>query len=401
MRFVFYCSKFPPQPGGAGIDAYYLGRDLSEDGHEVHVVCEHAPGLKKFEKLNDRYSIYRVAVPLIKNRGSGAYFLSLCAGIARRGIRVINKENIDIVHCHDTATGIAGLITKFITRKPTVFKFGGSMTYEYLCNSNMNGWDPAVGESWAWENSTGMAKSVLGIEKQFFIRFDKIYPIAQYLVDILKKHLDLPNGKVKLIHNGIDTKSIRKENFKNIKNDLKINKMIFTGVRFVKYKGVHVLIEACKPILQKLNAHLVIAGDGPERATLKKMAAGCENIIFSGNLSWEDNMNYVRSADVFVLPTLVDKTPSSLMEALAMETPCITSEIDGVRELIAPGCGITVEPNNSDALADKICWVLEHPDEAKKMGKRGREFIINEFRWDLTADKIKELYAELSHETGK
>jgi glycosyltransferase involved in cell wall biosynthesis len=106
-------------------------------------------------------------------------------------------------------------------------------------------------------------------------------------------------------------------------------------------------------------------------------------------------MNYVRSADVFVLPTLVDKTPSSLMEALAMETPCITSDIDGVRELMTSGGGITVEPNNPGALAEKIVWMLEHPEEAKKMGQKGREFVIDQFQWNKTKEHIKELYIEL------
>lgn len=397
MKFVFYCSKFPPQPGGAGIDAYYLGRDLSEEGHQVHVVCEHVPGLKKYEQLNENYIVHRVQVPLLKNRGSGAYFISLCLGVALKGIRIIFQQKPDILHCHDTATGIAGLMSKMITRKPTVFKFGGSMTYEYLCNANTNGWDPAVGERWAWENGQGMAKILLAIEKQFFIRFDRVYPIAQYLVDILNRHLSLPPTKIKLIHNGIDTDEIKRENFEDIRAELKINKMIFCGVRFVKYKGVHVLVEACKPILEKLDAHLVIAGDGPEKETLKKMAAANERIIFQGNLDWEDNMNFVRSADVFVLPTLVDKTPSSLMEALALETPCITSDIDGVRELISPEGGIIVEPNNPLSLAEKITWILEHPNEARQMGKKGREFIVEEFQWEKTKSGIKSLYEELKN----
>jgi len=398
VKLLFYCSKFPPQAGGAGIDAYHLGKDLSEQGVTVYVVCEHAPELKKFEQLNENYFVHRIKVPLLKNRGSGLYFISLCLGIAWKGIGIIFRYKPNILHCHDTATGIAGLITKWITRKPSVFKFGGSMTYEYLCNANNNGWDPAVGESWAWENSRGMAKVLLAIEKQFYLKFDRIYPIAQYLVDILNRYLNLNNGKVKLIHNGVDTDLIAKNNFKNIKDDLKINKLIFTGIRFVKYKGVHILIEACKPILENLDAHLVIAGNGPEEKNLKRLAGVNSRIVFTGNLSWEKNLNYVKSADVFVLPTLVDKTPSCLMEALALETPCIASDIDGVRELIAPNGGLLVEPNNSQALAAKIVWMLQHPDEAKEMGKVGRQHIISEFQWAKTRENIKSLYNELMSE---
>ncbi len=395
MKLIFYCSKFPPQPGGAGIDAYHLGLDLSNEGHTVFVVCEHAPGLKKFEQLNENYFVYRAGVPFIKNRGSGIYFIGLCLRIAMKGIRVIIKEKPDLLHCHDTATGIAGLITKLLTRKKTVFKFGGSMTYEYLCNSNKNGWDPAVGESWIWENKLGTASALRFVEKQFYLKFDRIYPIAQYLVDILKKYLHLSDEKLKLIHNGINTDEIVRGRFKTVEDKTRFPKLIYTGVRFVKYKGVHVLIEACKPILEKLDAHLVIAGSGPEEKKLRALAQNHPRIIFKGSLDWQENLRYVRSADVFVLPTLVDKTPSCLMEALSLETPCIASDINGVNELITPGGGLLVESNNPAALGQSISWMLTHPEEAETMGKKGREFMVAQFQWKMTRENIKALYSDL------
>lgn len=395
MKVVFYCSKFPPQAGGAGIDAYQLGKDLSEEGHQVYVVCEHAPGLEKYTQLNHNFFVYRVKVPFITNRGSGLYFIALCFGIALKGIRLIFQKKPALLHCHDTATGIAGLISKFVTRKPTVFKFGGSMTYEYLCNANQNGWDPALGENWAWENSKGIAAVLLAIEKQYFMRFDRIYPIAQYLVDILKRHLQPADHKIRLIHNGVDVEKLKREYFNDIKSGLKIDRLIFAGVRFVKYKGIHILIEACLPILEKYKAHLVLAGSGPEEKKLRQLAGNNPRIIFAGNLPWEKNMRYVRSADIYVLPTFVDKTPSSLMEALALGTPCITSDIDGVRELITPGGGILVEPKNPVALREKIEWALENASQLKQMGETGRAFMIAEFQWKKTRESIKELYGDL------
>lgn len=395
MRILYYCSKFPPQAGGAGIDAFHLGHDLSHENHKIYVVCEHVPGLKKVEKLNQNYQVYRVGVPFLKNRGTGLYFIILCLLIGLKGILVILKEKIDLVHCHDTATGIAGLITKFLLRKPTVFKFGGSMTYEYLCNAKKNGWDPTIGEIGAWEHAEGLAKFILKIEQQYFMKFDRIYPIAQYLVDLVNQKLKIDPRKIRLIHNGVKLEQLKREDYPNIKHQLKIDKLIFAGVRHVKYKGLNYLIQACLPVLDKYGSHLVIAGDGPEEKVLKKLAQDNPRIIFTGNLSWEENMRYVRSADVYVLPTLVDKTPSSLMEALALKTPCITSDIPGVKELIAPDGGILVPPANSDVLREKIIWLLEHPDEALQMGQKGHEHICQNFRWELTREKIKALYFEL------
>ncbi len=395
MRILFYCSKFPPQAGGGGVKAYHLGEDLSHEGHQIHVVCEHAPGLKKYEQINPNYFVYRVEVPFIQNRASGLYFLILCLGIAFRGIRLIWQKKIDILHCQDTATGIAGLITRFLTCKPTIFKFAGSMTYEYLCNSRKNAWDPAVGERGAWGNPQGVAKYILWIEKQYFKSFDLIYPVAQYLVEMIHQHLNINHDKIRLIHNGVKIETLQRADFPDIKTQLKIRRLIFTGQRFVKYKGLHTLIEACLPILEPMDAHLVIAGFGPEENALKKMANNNPRIFFPGNLPWEDAMRYTRSADAYVLPTLVDKTPNSLMEALALETPCITTDIDGVRELVGPGAGILVPCENTTILREKIIWLLEHPVEASEMGKKGREYIQNNFSWEITREKIKMLYHEL------
>lgn len=397
MKIIYYCSKFPPLAGGAGIHAYYLAKDLSEEGHQVHVICEHAPGLKKFEKINDNYSVYRVQVPLIKNRGSGFYFMLLCFGIAIKGIKIILKEKPDILHFHDTATGIAGLITKtFIRNKLTVFNFGGSMIYEYMCNAyDENGWNPALGENYAWENPQGIAKFLFNIEKQFYLKNDRVYAVAQYQVDMLNRHLGLSPPKARTIHNGIDTEFLNRENFKNIKPDLGYEKMIYVGVRLVKYKALDVLIKACLPILNKYNAYLIIAGDGPEEERLKKLAENSRRVKFLGNLSWEKNVQYVRSADMFVLPTLVDKTPNCLMEALSLETPSISSDIDGVKELIPPGAGILIKPNDSKLLRNKIEWIFDHPAEAAQMGKKAREFMVAEFNWKRTFERVKVIYREL------
>ena len=395
MKILFYCSKFPPLAGGAGIDAFQLGKDLSVRNYQVFVVCEGIKGLPKHEQMNENFHIYRERAPFFRKNGNGFYFLLLCFMIGMKGIRLILRHKIDLLHIHDAATGIAGLITHFITKIPTVFKFGGSMTYEYMCNAAGNKWNPVVGENWVWQNVHGFAKLVFAIEKMFYYEFDCIYPIAKYLSNMLQEHLHINGSKVTIIHNGVDTHVIKKEKYINIKEKLNIHKLIFTGVRFIRCKGVDVLINACLPILNKYDAHLVISGSGPAEKGLKKLAQENPRILFTGNLSWNENLNYVRSADVFVLPSFVDKTPSCLMEALALEVPCIASDIAGIKELITPGGGFLVPPNNPSAIRDKIKWILNHPDESRNMGINGRSFMKQNFEWEKTRDQIESLYYNL------
>lgn len=401
MKILFYCSKFPPLAGGGGVDVFQTGSFLTNKKHDVYVVCEHMPGLKKYEKLNERFHVYRVQVPVLKNRGSGLYFLMLCFLIAVRGIRLIIKEKIDILHCNDTATGLAALLTKMVTRKASVFKFAGSMTYEYLNNANKKDWDPALGERWVWENARGFVWVMLFFEKQFFTRFDRIFTNAAYLVDLLDSQMNLPEGKVKLIYNGVDTDKLDPEKFRNIKEKLGVNRLIYTGIRFVKYKGVDLLVKACLPMLAKWDAHLLIAGDGPQEEEIRKLVNNNERVRLLGNIEWKENITHVRSADVFVLPSLVDKSPPCIMEALSLGTPCIASDIDGVRELIGENAGILVTPNDPDQLRDKIDWMLNNEKEAAEMGSNGRRFMQKEFSLEKKHEAVLNVYRELLEEKNE
>ncbi|MDZ7375648.1 MAG: glycosyltransferase family 4 protein [candidate division KSB1 bacterium] len=395
MKVIIYCSKFPPLAGGAGKSAHYLCQYLRTRGHQVYVLCEHAPGLKMIERVDDGYVIHRVKVPFMKNRGSGLYFLLLCLAIALKGIQISIKIKPDIFHFYDAATGIAGLITKFWYNKPSIYAFGGSMTYEYMCNSNLkNQLDPALGENHIWKNARGILKLILAIEKKFFFKNDRVYTAAQYLSDMLAQHWQLFYPKVRYIPNGIDTELLKRKNFEDIKTQLGYRFLIYVGVRLVKYKGLDVLIEACLPILDAIDAHLVIGGTGPEEQQLKQLANGHPRIHFLGNLSWEQNIQYVRSADLFVLPTLVDKTPNCIMEAIALEVPCITSDIAGVRELFPDHGGLLIKPNDPVLLREKIRWAFEHPEQVKIMARRARNFIVEQYDWKPICSKIEQLYFE-------
>ncbi len=396
MKVVIYCSKFPPLAGGAGKSAHYLCKYLSAKGHQVHVVCEHAPGLQKTEQVDDGYTIYRVKVPFIKNRGSGIYFLLLCLAIAMKGIKLSIKIKPDIFHFYDAATGIAGLITKLFIKKPSIYAFGGSVTYEYLCNASAKyKLDPDLGENYVWKHATGILKLILAIEKKFFFTNDRVYTAAEYLSEMLAQHWQLSYPKVRYIPNGIDTDLLKRENFGDIKAQSGYSYLIYVGVRLVKYKGLDVLIEACQPILDEMNAHLVIGGTGPEEQRLKLLANHHLRIQFLGNLSWEQNIQYVRSADLFVLPTLVDKTPNCIMEALSLEVPCITSNIQGVRELFPDNGGMLIEPNDPIALRQQIQWAYHHPDDIKIMARNARNFMIAYYDWKPICSKLEQLYFEL------
>ncbi|MCS7213411.1 MAG: glycosyltransferase [Candidatus Calescibacterium sp.] len=89
---------------------------------------------------------------------------------------------------------------------------------------------------------------------------------------------------------------------------------------------------------------------------------------------------YVCKADRTVLPSYGEGIPRSLLEAMSMEKPIITTDIPGCRELVSEKNGILVKPRNVSDLYDKIKTFSELPDEEKiAMGKRGRQLVIKKY----------------------
>lgn len=81
----------------------------------------------------------------------------------------------------------------------------------------------------------------------------------------------------------------------------------------------------------------------------------------------------LEAADIFILASQREGLPRSVMEALCMERPCIGSDVRGTRDLLSEGCGLIFETDNQYSLMKAMSWMIEHPDEAKAMAKRGQQ----------------------------
>lgn len=96
-------------------------------------------------------------------------------------------------------------------------------------------------------------------------------------------------------------------------------------------------------------------------------------------------------------PNYVDSYPVKLFEYMAAGLPVIASDFPFWRQFVAEtGCGIMVDPKNTDQISDAIIWLLRNPDEALRMGRKGREAVLKRYSWDREAQKLLELYSRVS-----
>ena len=163
-------------------------------------------------------------------------------------------------------------------------------------------------------------------------------------------------------------------------------------------KGLDVLIEAMGLLVKDFpHLYCLIVGIGQERDKLLEQIhqRQLEGIVVLAGFR-EDIPELLRIMDVFVLPSLEEGMPQSLLQALATERAIVASSVGGIPEVIVNGqTGFLVPPQNPIALAQQIERLLHEPEQRKEMGQAGRQLIIRDYSVDSMLLKTEQLYSSL------
>ena len=154
--------------------------------------------------------------------------------------------------------------------------------------------------------------------------------------------------------------------------------------RLVPAKGQHILIAAVAELM-KTNREISLrfVGGGPDQENLKRevVSRGLgHRVHFEGPVNQDRIRDFYRRADVFVLPSFAEGIPVALMEAMAMEIPCVSTFVAGIPELIRNDIdGILVAPSDKHALAIAIRSLLVDPALRHRLGRSGRRRVIEKY----------------------
>jgi colanic acid/amylovoran biosynthesis glycosyltransferase len=151
--------------------------------------------------------------------------------------------------------------------------------------------------------------------------------------------------------------------------------------RLTPAKGQMILLQALKTLLAEGRSfHCRFVGDGPDRAMLTRFAARelpAETVTFQGSVNADRIHDYLGRADIFVLPSFAEGVPVSLMEAMSMEIPCVSTIVAGIPELIRHGIdGLLVSPSDEIELASAVALLMDDEDLRRSLGAAGRERVI-------------------------
>jgi len=183
---------------------------------------------------------------------------------------------------------------------------------------------------------------------------------------------------------------------------------IATTARFTEKKGLVYAVEALAMALQEhpgLDVHYDMIGDGPLRPEVERRIAELgigDRVTLHGAITQDEVRRLLERADVFMLPSVTasdgDKegVPVSLMEAMAMGMPVLSTWHSGIPELVEDGVsGFLVPERDAGALAGRIGRLHANRDEWAAMGRAGRDKVEREFNQDRLHDRLVEMYREI------
>ena len=204
-----------------------------------------------------------------------------------------------------------------------------------------------------------------------------ILPICNHLSEVTKKkYLEKP---VETMYQGITPENWFQKNGMELKHPCV--GILQSATIWEKTKELLILPK----ILEKMSdVHFYWAGDGVYKDEVLPLLEKYENFHWLGSLEYPNKVReFLTEIDVYALITGIDMSPLTLQEAQLMEKPVIATNVGGIPELMKDGeTGFLIEKNNPDELFEKLSTLLNNLEKANEMGKKGKEFVKNNFNWD-------------------
>ncbi|MFH8406118.1 glycosyltransferase family 4 protein [Streptomyces sp. NPDC018019] len=173
--------------------------------------------------------------------------------------------------------------------------------------------------------------------------------------------------------------------------------------RLVPRKGQDTLIEAMPRVLAEVpDAVLLVVGGGPYEKQLHALAEEkgvADSVRFTGAVPWEELPAHYGAGDVFAMPCRtrrggldVEGLGIVYLEASATGLPVVAGDSGGAPDAVLHGeTGYVVPGGAPTAAAERVIALLKDPDARRRMGERGRAWVEEKWRWDLLAERLKEL----------
>lgn len=365
MRILHVTKKYPNALGGDAIVVQNLEKQQKKNGHEVFILttnCDEIQnkknlikfGLKDIPEKLDNITIKRI-FSLID------LYLTFP--------KIIKTIKPDVIHCHSIDMGY--IISKICKK------------YNIPIIETLH---------------TGIHDELKGDKlRDFLERF--LINSSKFNKIITVNELDITKSKIKdliFIPNGVDLEEFK---FKYNKENKKI-KILFVG-RLEEQKGLRYLIEAISLIKDKhVNLKVLIIGEGSKKEEFEELSSSLglnKNIFFLGAKNQKEVFKYYQSSNIFILPSLAEGFPLTILEAWAAELPVIVTNVGGISKICKDKeNALIIQPKDSEAIAEAMLTLINDTKLRDKLGKAGRKLVEQKYNWKIINNQIEKIYNQFS-----
>lgn len=306
--------------------------------------------------------------------------------------RIFKKEHFDLIHAFTIKPNTYGAVAGKLARIPIILNHVTGLGYIHIIN-NLKARILRFLSNRLYRLSFNIAKKVIFQNPDDLDQLSNLFDSRKALV---------------IKGTGVNTNYFSPENVdlkgvKIIKDEIGVDngKLVITMIaRLYWSKGIKELVKAARMLSKKYNnlVFLIVGwiDKGNPDAISKEFVSEASNefIKFTGKRGDIREMLYL--TDIYVLPSYREGMPRTVLEAMAMEKPIVTTNAPGCRETVENGVnGLLVPIKNSKILAEAIEKLIVDENLRARMGKASREKVIKEFSNEIVIDKILNLYDTL------
>ena len=377
MKIAMILEAWKPIWGGGQVVTYEISKRLSRNYDikiDLFVMNLNEYNGPEIEEINNNFRIFHTGKKREWNfKDRTLWMLDL--------IKKVQKENkiekYDLIHAHSNLPGLPCKILSKILNIPVIYQVHGTGT-EVM--QEMYG--------------HGLKSKILNSLEIFLHR--KIKYDLEITVDQKFTHYKNVNNPI-YIPNGVDLSKF--DDYPNKKEEY--FKILFVG-RIHPQKGLIILlnvINELKNILREKNVQIVIIGDGKQKENLLKEIRKLEIkdlFEFKGEKHGEDLIKEYKSSDIFILPSLYEGFPLTVLEAWASKIPVLTSDVGELPYIIQNDYnGWVFENKNTEDLKEKILISINKKEKLSEMGLNGYNQVLEKYDWNIIISKYFEFYNEL------
>jgi len=233
----------------------------------------------------------------------------------------------------------------------------------------------------------------------------RVIAVSRYTKERLVS-MGVPSKRIEVINSGVNVERFRPDiDSTAVRHRLRLDRrrVLLTVARLDARKGIDTVIQALPTVRERFpDALYLVVGEGVERPALERLTHQLgltEFVRFAGHVSDGDLPAVYNACDLFVMISraLTDRESVEgfgivFAEAAACGKASLGGRSGGIPDAVVEGkTGLLVDPQDTDAVAEAIIRLLDHPEEAERMGRQGRERVLAELQWPIVARNIHAL----------